>query len=65
VAKPQKDSSHPSEEDRWQRSRELVNLEVHEIGVQKFDAPSREWKSHERIRAVHPRRIGCKDPRIS
>ena len=38
-----KDQSHPSEEDRWQRSRELVNSEVREVGVQKLDALSRKW----------------------
>jgi hypothetical protein len=43
------DPSRPSEEDRWQRSRELVNSEVREMGVQKLDDPSREWRGHERI----------------
>jgi hypothetical protein len=28
VAKLREDQSHPSEEDRWQRSRDLVNSEV-------------------------------------
>jgi hypothetical protein len=65
MAKPREDQSRPSEEDRWQRSRELVNSEVREVGVQKLDAPSREWRSHERIRAVHPRRTGGRDPGIS
>jgi hypothetical protein len=62
VNRGKKDPSRPSEEDRWQRSRELVNSEVREVGVQKLDAPSREWRSHERIRAVHPRRTGGRDP---
>jgi hypothetical protein len=62
VAKPREDLSHPSEEDRWQRSRELVNSEVREVGVQKLDTPSREWRGYERIRAVHPRRTGGRDP---
>jgi hypothetical protein len=51
VAKPREDQSRPSEEDRWQRSRDLVSSEVREVEVQKLDAPSREWRSHERIRS--------------
>jgi hypothetical protein len=43
------DQSRPFEEDRWQRSRDLVSSEVRGVGVQKLDAPSREWRSHERI----------------
>jgi hypothetical protein len=65
VAKPREDQSRPSEEDRWQRSRDLVSSEVHWVGVQNLDAPSREWRSHERIRVVHPRRIGGRNPGIS
>jgi len=65
VAKPREDLSRPSEEDRWQRSRDLATSEVREVRAQSFDAPSREWRSHERIRTVHPRRIGGRDPRIS
>jgi hypothetical protein len=43
VAKSRKDPSRPSEEDRWQRSRDLVNSEVREgespnIGYSKSDA---------------------------
>jgi hypothetical protein len=65
VAKLREDQSRPSEEDRWQRSRDLVSSEVRGVEVQKLDAPSREWRSHERIRAVHPRRTGGRDPGIS
>jgi hypothetical protein len=43
MAKPREDQSHPSEEDRWKISRELVNSEVREVGVQNLDAPSHEW----------------------
>jgi hypothetical protein len=60
-----KDLSCPSEEDRWQRSRDLVSSDVHRVGVQKLDSPSCEWRSHERIRAIHPRRIGGRYPGIS
>jgi hypothetical protein len=58
VAKPREDPSRPSEEDRWQRSRDLATSEVREVRAQSLDAPSREWRSHERIRTryhpVHP-----------
>jgi hypothetical protein len=33
VVKPREDQSRPSEEDRWQRSRDLVNSEVHRVRV--------------------------------
>jgi hypothetical protein len=42
MAKPREDQSHPSEEDRWQRSRDLVNSKVRRVRVQEFDSPSRE-----------------------
>jgi hypothetical protein len=38
-----------------------MNSEVHEVGVPKLDTPSREWRSHERIRTIHPRRKGGRD----
>jgi hypothetical protein len=31
VAKPQKDQDRPSEEDRWQRFKDLVNSEVRKV----------------------------------
>jgi hypothetical protein len=65
VAKPREDQDRPSEEDRWQRSRDLATSEVREVRAQSLDAPSREWRSHERIRTVHPRRTGGRDPGIS
>jgi hypothetical protein len=44
MAKPREDQSRPSEEDRWQRSRDLVSSEVRGVGVQAFGAPSRETR---------------------
>jgi hypothetical protein len=41
---------HPSEEDRWQRSRDLANSEVRKVRAQELGAPSREWRSHENHR---------------
>jgi hypothetical protein len=65
VMKPREDQSRPSEKDRWQRSGDLVSSEVRWVEVQRLEVPSREWRSHERIRAVHPRRTGGRDPEIS
>jgi hypothetical protein len=45
-----------------QGSRELGGSRVE---VQKLDAPSREWRSHESIRAVHLGRTGGRDREIS
>jgi hypothetical protein len=42
VAKPREDQDHPSEEDKWQRSRDLVNSEVRKVRAQRLGAPSRE-----------------------
>jgi hypothetical protein len=56
VAKPREDPSRPSEEDRWQRSRDLATSEVREVRAQSLDAPRCEWRSHERIGTVHLRR---------
>jgi hypothetical protein len=42
VAKSQENCSHPSEEDRWQRSRDLMNSEVHKVRAQSLGAPSHE-----------------------
>jgi hypothetical protein len=50
VAKSREDQDRPSEEDRWQRSRDLTNSEVHKVISQGLDAPSREWQSHEEQR---------------
>jgi hypothetical protein len=37
------DRNRPSEGDRWQRSRDLVNLEVRKVRAQILGAPSHEW----------------------
>jgi hypothetical protein len=42
VAKSRENCSHPSEEDRWQRSRDLMNSKVHKVRAQSLGAPSRE-----------------------
>jgi hypothetical protein len=49
VARPREDLSRPSEEDRWQRSRDLVSSEARGVEVQKLDALSHEWRSGERL----------------
>jgi hypothetical protein len=65
VTKPREDQDRPSEEDRWQRSRDLANSEVRKVRAQRLDAPSREWRSHKRIRTIHPRRTSGRYPGIS
>jgi hypothetical protein len=40
--------SHPSEKDRWKRSRDLMNLGVRRVKVQVFGITSREVASGER-----------------
>jgi hypothetical protein len=47
VAKSREDQNHLSEEDRWQRSRDLVNSEVRKVRAQELGAPSREWRNRE------------------
>jgi hypothetical protein len=42
VAKSRENRSRPSEEDRWQRSRDLMNSEVRRVRAQELGAPSRE-----------------------
>jgi hypothetical protein len=42
VAKPREDLSSPSEEDRWQRPRDLANSEARKVRAQRLGAPSRE-----------------------
>jgi hypothetical protein len=42
VAKSRENRSHPSEEDRWQRSRDLMKSEVRKVRAQRLGAPSRE-----------------------
>jgi hypothetical protein len=42
VAKPREDQDRPSKEDRWQRSRDLVNSEIRKVRAQRLDPPSRE-----------------------
>jgi len=47
VEKLQEDQNRLSEEDSWQRSRNLMNLEVHKVRAQELDAPSHEWQNRE------------------
>jgi hypothetical protein len=61
VARPHEDHSRPSEEDRWQRSEDLVSSVVRQIRVPRLEVLSREWRGHERIRAIHLKRTGGKD----
>jgi hypothetical protein len=42
VAKSREDQDRPSEEDRWQRSRDLANSEVRKVRAQRLGAPSHE-----------------------
>jgi hypothetical protein len=42
VAKSRENRDRPSEEDRWQRSRDLANSEVRKVRAQELGAPSRE-----------------------
>jgi hypothetical protein len=37
----EKTRSHPYEEDKWQRLRDLMNLEVHRVRAQILGTPSR------------------------
>jgi hypothetical protein len=56
VVKWREDRDHPSEEDRWQRSKDLVNSEVRKVRAQGLGAPSHEivkcsgmrdtWQNH-------------------
>jgi hypothetical protein len=55
------DQDHPSEEDRWQRSRDLANSEVRKVRAQRLGAPSREWRSHEERRQLIQRTGGPLD----
>jgi hypothetical protein len=57
VAKSQEDRDRPFEEDKWQRSRDLVNSEVRKVRAQELGAPSHEWRSHEITRSVDSRWI--------
>jgi hypothetical protein len=41
--------SHPSKEDRWKRSEDLMNSKVHRVRAQGLSTPSHEKKSHEVI----------------
>jgi hypothetical protein len=47
VAKSREDQNRLSEEDRWQRSRDLANSEVRKVRAQELGAPSREWRNRE------------------
>jgi hypothetical protein len=40
VENSREDQSRPSKEDRWQRSRDLTNLEVRKVRAQRLGAPS-------------------------
>jgi hypothetical protein len=65
VVNSRENRSHPSKEDRWQRSRDLTNLEVRKVRAQELGAPSHEWQSRENIGLVHLKRTGGKDLGIS
>jgi hypothetical protein len=52
VAKSQENRSRPSEEDRWKRSRDLVDSEVHRVRAQRLGAPSREVAKSRGARTV-------------
>jgi hypothetical protein len=47
VVKSRENHSRPSEEDRWQRSRDLANSKVRKVRTQRLGAPSREWRNRE------------------
>jgi hypothetical protein len=49
VVKSRENRSHPSEEDRWQRSMDLVNLEVRKVRAQRLGALSHEKKNSEEL----------------
>jgi hypothetical protein len=61
-----RDQDRPSEEDRWQRSRDLANSEVRKVRAQELGAPSRE--SHEnreeqgQLDPGHGRTVGSGTP---
>jgi hypothetical protein len=40
VAKPGENHSRPSEQERWQRSRDLANSEVRRVRAQRLSTPS-------------------------
>jgi hypothetical protein len=42
VEKLREDQDHPFEEDRWQRSRDLINSKVRKVRAQELGAPSHE-----------------------
>jgi hypothetical protein len=55
------DRSRPSVEDRWQRSRDLVNSGVRRTKAQALGVPSHELRSGERIGTVHLKRMRGRD----
>ena len=52
MEKPREDQSRPSEEERLQRSRDLVNTEVRRVSDQAFGTPSRETQGTRKKVAV-------------
>jgi hypothetical protein len=61
VANWREDRSRPSVEDRWQRSRDLVNSGVRRTKAQALGVPSHERRSGERIGTVHLKRMRGRD----
>jgi hypothetical protein len=61
VANWREDRSHPSVEDRWQRSRDLANSGVCRTKAQALGVPSHEQRSGERIGTVHLKRTCGRD----
>jgi hypothetical protein len=49
-SKSREDRDCPSEEDRWQRSKDLANSEVRKVRAQELGAPSHECESREEQR---------------
>jgi hypothetical protein len=47
VVKPREDPSHPSEEDRWERLRDLVNSGVCRVNAQVVGVKIHEARGHE------------------
>jgi hypothetical protein len=50
VVKPREDQSHPFEEDRWQRSRDLTNLVVRRVNAQVIGVKSHEARGNEAMK---------------
>jgi hypothetical protein len=53
--------SHPSTDDRWQRSRDLANSGVHRTKAQALGVAIQERRSGERIETIHMKRTRGRD----